>query len=70
MRSLETYVPTAPDWQVNWATLRPVCPHFAPLNTCPQDPLHHGEGDVGIHTRMVVNAPIGCAFMPRPAGRA
>ncbi len=26
------------------------------LATCPQDPIHHAEGDVGIHTRMVLEA--------------
>lgn len=26
------------------------------LYTCPQDPIHHAEGDVGIHTRMVLEA--------------
>lgn len=26
---------------------------FAELFQCPQDPIHHAEGDVGIHTRMV-----------------
>ncbi|NOR60946.1 MAG: AAA family ATPase [Rhodobacteraceae bacterium] len=59
MLRLEPFVPHAPDWRVGWAALWPVCPHFAPLDACPQDPLHHGEGDVGIHTRMVVEALVG-----------
>jgi putative nucleotidyltransferase with HDIG domain len=25
-----------------------------PLKDCPQDPIHHAEGDVAIHTRMVI----------------
>ena len=31
-------------------------PELATLDTCPQDPIHHAEGDVGTHTRMVVEA--------------
>ena len=27
-----------------------------PLDACPQDPVHHAEGDAGIHTRIVVEA--------------
>lgn len=41
-----------PDWGELW----PLWPELAALDTCPQDPIHHGEGDVGIHTRMVVDA--------------
>ncbi len=40
----------------DWARIWPLCPHFAPLDNCPQDALHHAEGDVGTHTRMVVAA--------------
>ena len=31
-------------------------PEFAKLDKCPQDPVFHAEGDVGTHTRMVVDS--------------
>ncbi|SMX26968.1 multifunctional tRNA nucleotidyl transferase/2'3'-cyclic phosphodiesterase/2'nucleotidase/phosphatase [Pelagimonas phthalicica] len=40
----------------NWAALWGLWPELDVLDTCPQDPMHHGEGDVGTHTRMVVEA--------------
>lgn len=59
--SLCVLVPRAPGWQVDWAALWALWPDLAILDTCPQDPLHHGEGDVGTHTRMVVEALVASA---------
>ena len=53
---LLSLVPTGPLWQVDWAAIWPLWPELATLDTCPQDPIHHAEGDVGTHTRMVVEA--------------
>jgi len=53
---LTALVPHAPDWRVRWEEIWPLWPDLATLDTCPQDPTHHGEGDVGTHTRMVVEA--------------
>lgn len=52
-------VPTGPDWTVDWSEIWPLWPELAALDTCPQDPIHHAEGDVGTHTRMVVEALLG-----------
>ncbi len=49
-------VPTGPLWRVDWDAIWPLWPELATLDTCPQDPIHHAEGDVGTHTRMVVEA--------------
>lgn len=49
-------VPKAPNWQIDWARIWLLWPEFAALDICPQDAIHHGEGDVGTHTRMVVEA--------------
>jgi len=49
-------VPAAPEWSVDWAAIWGLWPGLAVLDTCPQDPVHHREGDVGTHTRMVVEA--------------
>lgn len=49
-------VPTAPVWKVDWQRIWPLWQHLGALDSCPQDPHYHGEGDVGTHTRMVVEA--------------
>lgn len=49
-------VPTGPAWTVDWGEIWSLWPELATLDTCPQDPIHHAEGDVGTHTRMVVEA--------------
>lgn len=49
-------VPTGPLWHIDWAILRKTWPELSALDACPQDPVYHAEGDVGTHTRMVVEA--------------
>ena len=49
-------VPTGPLWRIDWDAIWVLWPELAALDTCPQDPIHHAEGDVGTHTRMVVEA--------------
>ena len=39
---------------VDWEGLERLFPLVSDLRSCPQDPVFHGEGDVWIHTRMVV----------------
>ncbi|MEM6488254.1 MAG: AAA family ATPase [Pseudomonadota bacterium] len=53
---LQALVPQSPGWSVDWGAIWPLWPGLAALDACPQNPVHHGEGDVGIHTRMVVEA--------------
>lgn len=48
----------APGATVDWAAIWPLWPALGALDACPQDPEHHAEGDVGTHTRMVVEALI------------
>ena len=56
-RDLMALVPaqdgSLPDWPAIWS-LWPE--QMALLDACAQDPHHHAEGDVGTHTRMVVEA--------------
>ncbi|MEM9780312.1 MAG: AAA family ATPase, partial [Pseudomonadota bacterium] len=61
---LLSLVPSAPLWQVDWAMIWPLWPELAALDSCPQDPIHHAEEDVGTHTRMVV-----VALVAEPAWR-
>jgi predicted kinase len=49
-------VPRPPDWRVAWDELNEACLLVRALAGCPQDPVHHAEGDVWIHTRMVCEA--------------
>jgi predicted kinase len=44
-----------PDWELlcDWF------PILSPLDDCPQDDVHHAEGDVGTHTRMVLRELVG-----------
>lgn len=66
---LLTLAPSGPAWQVDWAEIWPLWPELAILDTCPQDPIHHAEGDVGTHTRMVVEALVadpGWQGLPNP----
>jgi hypothetical protein len=50
------FVPTPPDYHVNWDEMDRQCEYVRALAGCPQDPAHHAEGDVWIHTRMVCEA--------------
>jgi putative nucleotidyltransferase with HDIG domain len=43
------------DNKINWKKVE-ATPWWQALAACPQDPKHHGEGDVATHTRMVVEA--------------
>lgn len=52
---LET-CPAPPSWSCRWSDLASRFEWVRALGTCPQDPVHHAEGDVGIHTRMVLDA--------------
>ncbi len=58
LMALVPEVGSLPDWAAIWA-LWPE--EMAALDACPQDPIHHAEGDVGLHTRMVAEALIGLA---------
>ncbi|HEY7314113.1 MAG TPA: AAA family ATPase [Gemmataceae bacterium] len=51
--------PEAPAWRVSWDELDRAYPWLHRLAGCPQDPVHHAEGDVWIHTRMVCAALAG-----------
>jgi predicted kinase len=52
-------VPAPGNPAVDWRTIADAFDWFRRLADCPQDPVFHGEGDVGIHTRMVVEALVG-----------
>jgi predicted kinase len=48
--------PGPPAWSVDWDGLDARYEWVRAMRDCPQDPVHHAEGDVWIHTRMVLEA--------------
>lgn len=56
---LLSLVPIGPLWRIDCAAIWPLWPALGLLDACPQDSIHHREGDVGTHTRMVVAALVG-----------
>ena len=63
--SLLDHLPRPPHWQIDWSALDERYEWVRALSGCPQSPEWHAEGDVWIHTRMVLEAV--CAL---PAFRA
>lgn len=58
-----------PDWRGGWAAVGEAYPWLVGLRGCPQDALHHAEGDVWVHTGLVVGALTGdAAFLALPEG--
>ncbi|MBC8071816.1 MAG: HD domain-containing protein, partial [Deltaproteobacteria bacterium] len=53
---IASFTPEAPDWTVRWEEIDRALPWIAAMRDVPQDPIHHAEGDVWIHTRMVCEA--------------
>jgi predicted kinase len=59
--------PTPPAYRVPWDELQ-AFPWVRALEACPQDPIHHAEGNVWIHTRMVLETLVSLpAFRALPA---
>jgi predicted kinase len=57
--SLLDYCPSPPDWTLDWDAIRKKYDWVDALFKCPQDPVFHAEGVVGIHTRMTCEALTG-----------
>jgi predicted kinase len=53
MTNLFDFCPAGPDWRLPWDEMDREYPFVRALAGCPQDPAHHAEGDVWVHTRMV-----------------
>jgi predicted kinase len=56
MRVFEQLCPTAPAWAVPWDRIAAEFDWIRRLEGVPQDAVHHGEGDVAVHTRMAAEA--------------
>jgi predicted kinase len=53
-----SFVPKPPDFKLDWNALYDEFQWLRNMRGCPQDAVHHAEGDVWIHTRMVCEAMI------------
>jgi len=51
--------PEPPGWEIDWGGLAARFPWLGALAACPQDPVHHAEGDVLAHTKRVCAALVG-----------
>ncbi|MEL7148965.1 MAG: poly(A) polymerase, partial [Bacteroidota bacterium] len=47
------------DQPIDWGTLEARFDWLSDMRGVPQDPLWHAEGDVFVHTKMVVDALLG-----------
>ncbi|MEL7060283.1 MAG: AAA family ATPase [Acidobacteriota bacterium] len=56
MPSLLSLCPRPPDWNFAWDRLVERFAWLQRLDGCPQNPRYHAEGDVLVHTRLVVEA--------------
>ena len=54
MTDPRSFAPSPPGWTVDWQALEATYEWVRALSECPQDPGWHAEGDVGTHTRMVL----------------
>jgi predicted kinase len=57
--ALFEHLPAPPDWRFDWEALYDAYAWLRAMDGCPQDPVHHAEGDVWVHTRMVCEAMLG-----------
>ncbi len=50
------HCPVPPSWTLDWPAIQECFAWVRAMSGCPQNPIFHAEGDVLIHTRMVVEA--------------
>jgi len=55
-QDIRALCPSGPDGGYDWIDCCEVFPRLRALETTPQSPRYHAEGNVGIHTRMVLDA--------------
>jgi predicted kinase len=69
MTHILDFVPAPPAWRLDWDGLDQAYEWVRALRGCVQSPVWHAEGDVWIHTRMVLEALCALpAFRALPAG--
>ncbi|MEU3019464.1 AAA family ATPase [Nocardiopsis sp. NPDC007018] len=69
MRPFDELCPAPPHWDLDWPRVREAFPWVRELAGVEQDPVHHAEGDVEVHTRMACEALAQLpAWRARPVG--
>lgn len=56
MTPFDALVPEPGATSIDWPLIEDTFDWFGQLGGCPQDPVFHAEGDVDVHTRMVLEA--------------
>ncbi|MBB5867045.1 putative kinase [Allocatelliglobosispora scoriae] len=56
MQAFDDLCPRAPDWAVPWDRIRERFDWIRAMEGVAQDPVHHAEGDVAVHTWMAAQA--------------
>jgi putative nucleotidyltransferase with HDIG domain len=51
---LRHFTPQPPEWKLDWDGMDETYGWIQRMRDCPQNPVFHAEGDVWIHTRMVI----------------
>ncbi|MEO3711736.1 AAA family ATPase [Roseateles flavus] len=65
---IRTLCPMEANVGYDWAACCEVFPRLHALETTPQSPRYHAEGNVGIHTRMVLDALLECDHFRAASG--
>ena len=65
MNTLRSFCPSGPEWTVDWSAIDQEYEWVRALQGCSQDPVWHAEGDVWVHTRMVLEELAGLADWQR-----
>ena len=50
------FTPTAPSWHLEWSSIDEQLEWVRAMRGVAQSPVHHGEGDVWVHTGHVMDA--------------
>lgn len=56
MSEQSSWCPSPPLYRVDWERIEQEFPVVRQMANCPQDNIHHAEGDVYVHTQMVLEA--------------
>ncbi len=64
---IASFMPNAPPWSIDWDAITCAFPWVAAMRGVVQDPVHHPEGDVWIHSRMVCEALVSLPAWQRSA---
>lgn len=65
---IRTLCPMAVSAAYDWSSCCEVFPRLRALETTPQNPRYHAEGNVGVHTRMVLDALLECEHFQAASG--